>query len=294
MAQGARSCKWCDDMGSRECPCLSSQPRDILRWDVVDLEQEAVEVEGKDYFLLDLTQQKFAICAPLNGVLGVLLRIALAVRDSKPNCHAGTFGSFCYEEIIVEAERLLFERAGPSLKHIPPLDRVPFTSIAEGLLTQYRANICLNCSCLLRKVHQERASFDISNRILRELLAQCDLVGEHIPLALRDWSANSRFTNPPARPKGKPRNNWYRDHLIIITIATLAYWTDKAPTRNDESRLRDSICDAVVCAFQRSGYSSVNFATVKHAWLNKAMTNDGKPIGPSVLKRWRAEDSATA
>ena len=281
-------------MGSQECPCLSSQPRDILRWDVVDLEQEAVEVEDKDYFLLDLTQPKFAIGAPLTELLGVLLRTALAVKDSKPNCHAGKFESLCYKEMIAEAERLLFERAGLRLKHIPPWDRVPFTSIAEGLLAQYRANICLNCSCLLREIQQECNPFDINNRILRELLAQCDLVGEPIPLALRDWSAHSRFTNPPARPKGKPRNNWYRDHLIVITIATLAYWTGKTPTRNDESKLRDSICDAVVCAFQRNGYSSVNFATVKRAWLNKAMTNDGKPIGPSILKRWRAEDSATA
>ena len=258
------------------------------------MEQEAVEVEGKDYLLLDLMQPEFAISAPLNGVLGVLLRTALAVRDSKPNCHAGTFKNLCYKEIVAEAERLIFEREGLRLKHIPPWDRLPFISISEGLLAQYRANICLNCPSLVREIHQKYDPFDIGNRILREFLAQCDLVGEPIPLALRDWSANSRFTNPPARPKGKPRINWYRDHLIVITIATLAYWTGKAPTRNDEPKLRDSICDAVACAFQRNGYSSVNFTTVKRAWLNKTMTNDRKPIGPSILKRWRAEDSATA
>ena len=116
-------------MGSQECPCLSSQPRDILRWDVVDLEQEAVEVEGKDYFLLDFMQPKFAIGAPLTGVLGVLLRTALAVRDSKPNCHAGTFKSLCYKEMVAEAERFLFEKAGLRLK--------PYSAVGSGALRFY-------------------------------------------------------------------------------------------------------------------------------------------------------------
>ena len=287
-------CQWCDDMGSQECPCLSSQPRDILRWEAVDLEREAVDVEGEDHLLLDLTKPEIAIDAPSNEALGALLGTALAVRDSKPNCHASTFKNLGYKEIVAEAELLLFKRACLRLELIPPWDRVFFTSIAEGLLAQYQANICLNCSSLVREIDQEYNRFDICSRILREFLAQCDLAGEPIPSALRVWSANSRFTNPPARPKGKPRDNWYRDGLIVITVATLAYWTSKIATRNDETEPRDSICDAVACAFQRNGYSSINFTTVKRVWLNKAMTKDRKPIGPSILKRWRAEDSATS
>ena len=209
-------------------------------------------MEGEDYLLLDLTSPEVAIDVPSNGVLSALLLFRLPVRDPKPDCPAGTFKHFNYEKIVVEAERLLFKVTDLTFDCMPPFSRTFFASAAEGLLSSYRAGVCLNCISFMKEIDREGDSM-VLRRILREFLVQCDLAGEPIPAALIKWSAESRFEQPPTGPKGRPIINWYRDGMIVLIVATLAYKTGRKATRNDATEPHHSVCDAVAFIFKKNG-----------------------------------------
>ena len=237
------SCRWSGRMNSSECPC---QPH-----------TEARQAKH-DAFLRQFEDSKAVMKNVADkypdGTTSTDLRDLELLGTGKPPFRAGSFSDdLDFDGMVKEARYRLFGRSDGR-----PLDNVNHpvfgdaltqaevweASFVKFLFEYYRNGLCLNCTSRIEHAGCDGEPGKEGQRILRSLLGMFDRTGEPIPRELREWSAASRFQEPPPRGGGTPGQNWLRDRYIIHTVATLAYLTGRHPTRSDASE-DESPCDAV-------------------------------------------------
>ena len=274
-------------MGSSHCPCFSDEPRGI----------EHVGEAFKRQWFKDKSQKEvseFVARRHPDGAASAILNIVRTCGKGKPDCGYGEYSDLQFEDMVEFARHRLFVKGGLQSRSALSREELPFVNDAEVLLEKYRYGQCIDCPTLIRDAERDGEHSNKQHRLLRSLLAQFDLNGEPLPLALRSWSAESRFQRPPPREEGRPRQNWIRDLHIIHTVAQLCFMTARDATHNaDRSKLWHSPLGAVARAFQqdRSAHG-ISYNALRSVWLNTEKRDDGRPVGPALLESWRTQDSA--
>ena len=222
------------------------------------------------------------------------------LSERKPPYPAGSLSEVVsFDRMVEEASYHLFgkntrdghsfgEVERPDFGSVPPYDEVLERDHAKMFFDGYRSGLCIKCKTRIKFANLEGELGRENHRVLRYLLGLFDRMGEPIPIELRTWSEESRFLDSPPRPQSTPNRNWIRDRCITFTVATLAYMTGKAPTRNKEAKKKRSCCDAVARAFNENGKRGVGFTLIQDVWTKSA--SDEVLQGPSLLKRWREQD----
>ena len=277
-------------MNSSECPC---QPH------------TEAQQEKHDAFLRQFEDSKAVMKNVANkypdGTTSADLRDLELLGTGKPPFRAGSLSDdLDFDGMVKEASYRLFgtsTRDGrpldnvnrPKFESVPLKDEVWEASFAKSLLHCYRYGFCLHCTSRIEEAGRDGKPGKEGQRILRSLLGLFDRTGEPIPRELRKWSEESRFQNPPKRKsRGRPGQNWLRDKCIIHTVATLAYLTDRKPTRNQKGEDGVSCCDAVAHASDENGQGGRTYGAVESVWT-KPNRNVGVR-GRTLLKRWRQQD----
>ena len=229
-----------------------------------------------------------------DGATSALLSIVRTCGKGKPDCGYGQYSNLQFEEMVEFARHRLFVEGGLQSRSALSREELPFVNDAEVLLEKYRYGQCIDCPTLIRDAERDGEHGNKQHRLLRALLAQFDLDGEPLPLALRSWSAESRFRRPPPREEGRPRQNWIRDLHIIHTVAQLCFMTARDATHNaDRNRVWYSPLGAVARAFQQDQSAhGVSYNGLRSVWLNTKKRKDGRPVGPALLESWITENTA--
>ena len=188
-------------MDSSRCPCFSDEPRRI----------EQVGEAFKRQWFKDKSQKEqseFVARRHPAGATSAILNIVRTCGKRKPDCGYGEYRHLRFEEMVAFARHRLFVEGGLQSRSSLSHDELPFVNDAEVLLEKYRYGQGIDCPTLIRDAERDGEHGNKQHRLLRSLLAQFDLNGEPLPLALRSWSAESRFQRPPPREEGRPRQNW--------------------------------------------------------------------------------------
>lgn len=82
----------------------------------------------------------------------------------------------------------------------------------------------------------------------------------------------------------KRERNFERNMFIVILMETVMARFSLAPTRNDETAMPESACDAVSVAFVRAGHHEVTYRAVKAIWLDKKHRNICRKINVVMTK----------
>ena len=277
-------------MGSPDCACLSSRFPGIL-------DRVQREISGKAHLRQDYESMlaRTADNHP-NGAASVHVSILETLGRGKPNYRAGEFKDLSFDEAAKLAQELIFGPGNPKFDRVPQRSRLETFRQSELLIEGYRAGLCLNCPTLIKEASKDGRAGKSAQWKLRVLLSLFDRWGEPVPVALREWSALSRFDKPPPGDGGRPFTNWYRDRRIIHAVAVISYITGKSPTRSDKitKKKPQSGCDTVARAFQLEGYHGYTYDRIRSVWYGTKRSDDGKPTGPTMLKSWRAEDGTSS
>ena len=283
-------------MNGPECPCRPG----AASADLQAKRDAFIGRYGDDAGAWDVIHWDIASTHPDGATSAYLHRKKLS-GEGRPPFPAGCLaGVLDFDGMVMEASYRLFGRSPldgrpldhairPCLDAVPVPDRIVGEVFAEFRFECYRNGYCLHCPKLIEHAKRDGDEGKEGEHILRSLLALFDRAGEPLPLALREWSAESRFKTPPLRLKpGSPPKNWLRDLFIIHTVATLSYLTGRSPTRNEATVDRIACCDTVARAFQDNEGQDLKRRTVEDVW--SGTKSDGVKPGPAMLQLWQEQD----
>ena len=282
-------------MNGPECPCRPAP----VSTDLQAKRDAFIGRYGDDAGAWDAIHWDIASTHP-DGATSAYIHFKKLSGKGKPPYPGGCLaGVLDFDGMVKEASYRLFGRStldGHTLDHairprfdaVPASDRIDEKVFAEFRFECYRRGYCLHCPTLIEHARRDGDEGKEGEHILRSLLALFDRAGEPLPLSLREWSANSRFEQPPKGARRRPPKNWLRNRFIIHTVATLSYLTGRKPTRNEATDDRMACCDAVARAFQNNREQDLEPRTVEDLWSRTK--SDDIALGPAMLQRWQEQD----
>ena len=212
-------------MNGPECPCRPAP----VSTDLQAKRDAFIGRYGDDAGAWDAIHWDIASTHP-DGATSAYMHFKKLSGKGKPPYPAGCLaGVLDFDEMVKEASYRLFGRStldGHTLDHairprfdaVPASDRIDEKVFAEFRFECYRHGYCLHCPTLIEHARRDGDEGKEGEQILRSLLALFDRAGEPLPLSLREWSANSRFEQPPKGARRRPRKNWLRNLFIIHTV----------------------------------------------------------------------------